>query len=192
MKKLMFCITLTLGLALQVAYTNAQTIDPAVIKSDPDWQTIARIEGSFVDRLVAAKIDLANFDLNNEKLVLSTTGMTRDEYLKNGELVKAAASSLVKRYAMDITNCPSCSVDNDTRNEMFRSVIAKFKANQDIYSRFKSGSLGLDGGTNRIESGSCCGIRFYLCVFACSVSLELFPAYLACCATCYNGFCCNN
>lgn len=190
MKKLMFCIALTLGLILQGSYANAQTLDPSVIKSDPDWQTIARIEGGFIDKFVSAKIDLANFDLNNEKLVLSVIGMTKDEYLKNVDLVRAAANSLAKKYAIDPANCPSCKMDNDSKNSTFKTVVAQFRANPDIYTRFRGESLGLDAGTNKTQS--CCGFGFYACCTVCAFSIEVFPVYLACCALCHHSQCCSN
>ena len=192
MKKLMICVALISGLIFQGYPTSAQTTDPTVIKNDPDWQTIAAIEGNFVDRLVSAKIDLANFDLNNEKLVLSTVGMTKDEYLKNVDQVRAAANSLVKRYGISSADCSSCSLDINTKNDMVRSEIAQFKVNPAIYSRFRTESLGLADGTNKATSCCCCGWGFYGCVTLCALSIEIFPVYLACCAVCHHTQCCSN
>jgi len=191
MKKLIFCIALTMGLVLQGYYSKAQTPDPSVIKSDPDWQTIASIEGNFIDKFVSARIDMKNFDLSNQKLVLSTIGMTSDEYSKEVNLLKAAGSNLVKRYAIDASNCSSCKMDANTKSSVFKSVITQFEGSPDIYSRFRNESLGLGGGTNFAQQ-NCCGFGFYACCALCAFSLELFPVYLACCTVCYHSQCCSN
>ncbi len=195
MKKLMICITLIFGLILQGFYSKAQNPDPSVIKSDPDWQTIANIEGNFIDKFVSAKINLKNFDLNNQALVLSTVGMSKAEYLRNVDLVRAAGTSLVKKYAFSSANCSTCKLDINAKNDLFRSVIEQFQTNPDIYTRFRIESLGLSSlsgqGTNYAQTCCCCGFWFYACCGLCSASIEAFPLYLACCGYCYHSECCT-
>lgn len=191
MKKLMICIALVPGLILQAFNGRSQAARISEIKNDPDWKIIANIQDDFVNKFIAAKVDLNELDLNDEGLVLNTVGIEKEDYLKNVELVRSAGARLVKKYELDKTDCSSCLMEINAKNDVFKSVMAQFKADPGFYSRFRTESLGI--GTNlQQQTCCCCGFRFYACCALCAATIEAFPLYLACCTICFHTQCCGN
>ena len=163
-------------------------------KNDPDWQLMANIQFRFINAFVGnKKINIAAFDFNNESSLLNTLGMTKEEYLLQVKLNKEAAQRLVTKFNLAGV-CSNCTLSAGDQLDALRMALITFRSNDNLYRDFVNHSLSISTGQN-LPSGDnccCCGLGFYACCAVCSLSIEVFPLYLACCGLCYNSQCCHS
>ena len=177
-----FLFAALLSVSLQV-HSQSDEEKVAAFKNEQDWKLIRDVHFQLMDRLVNVKASWDQFDFNNEGAFLALTGWTRSQYMNKVESVKQAAKRLSVKYGF----YGSCTVCNDDVSSSLRKVLTTYQANKTAYEQYKTEvtGLGLDGPTR------CCGLRFYLCCTVCAATIAAFPAYLACCALCFDTYCCK-
>jgi hypothetical protein len=174
--------------------TELEKVD--IIVNDKDWQLIARINLETINKLINADIDVDKFDFSNEAAFLGILGKTKTEYLADYRKINDASKRLIAKYNIknEVGNsCISCKTTNEETISKIKRTVTLLKKNKQNLAKFRQllGSPNLniiaqDGGDDR-----CCPWRFYACVTLCASTIEAFPAYLLCCAFCFDTYCCK-
>lgn len=166
------------------AQSDATTIQ-AFVKED-DWRLIRDLHVEIMDKLVYSAVSLSAMNFSDEGRFLSLLGITRSQYLAKAEVARIAARRLITKYQIS-EECIVCSTRNDPVKK-FQTIVSAFQNDKVSYERYRSGLI-----SERLadEPNRCCGLRFYLCCTVCAATIAAFPAYLACCALCFDTYCCK-
>jgi hypothetical protein len=152
---------------------------------EADWKLIYNTHIEFMDKLVNAGVDLASMDFKDENSILKAVKMSRREYLAKVEQVKAASNRLVEKYNIE-GDCSSCRQGEENVRNKFQDIAVAFQKDPESYNNYKNALI-----VNTEAAGWCCGWRFYACCVVCAGTIAAFPAYLACCALCFDSYCCK-
>ncbi len=166
-------------------YIGAQTDEEKikVFSKEDDCKLVYSTHFEMMDKIVNAKTDIGLLNFNDETVFLNLIQMSKVQYLNKVELVKAASYRLAAKYGMR-GSCEVCLAGNVTQK--FQLLAMGYQKDLARYYEQRTAMIGLaDGGA------ACCGWRFYLCCTVCAGTIAAFPAYLACCALCFDTYCCK-
>ena len=142
-------------------------------------------------------MDVNTFNFSSEDDFLKVINKTKADYLRDVVQTKEAAKRLVAKYNLSSqtpsTECISCKSDQPEELAKLRRVITQFKTNKEVYAKFQQLLLtpNVAAGGGGGGGSACCGLRFYACALICAETIAVFPVYLACCAFCYDSYCCK-
>ncbi len=152
---------------------------------EDDWKLIYSTHFEIMDKIVNAKTDISALNFNDETVFLNLIQMGRAQYLNKVELVKTASHRLARKYGME-GSCDVCLAGSGNVTQKFQLLAMGYQKDLPRYYEQRTAMIGLaDGGA------ACCGWRFYLCCTVCAGTIAAFPAYLACCALCFDTYCCK-
>jgi hypothetical protein len=173
------------GLVSTQSFGQDERAQVAAFNREADWKLIRDTHLDIMDRLIKAPEDLNKVSFSDEARFLSLIQLTQAQYLEKVDLVRAAAKRLISKYGFTGPCEPCVRVDPTDR---FREIVARYKKDLSRYNRYKTELTGLS-----LADGPswCCGLRFYLCCTVCAATIAAFPAYLACCALCFDTYCCK-
>lgn len=158
------------------------------IKKDPDWQIIVNNNIDFLNRALRQGNSLSDLWEQGASYFLEQLNYTREEYERRHAETRDAANRLLRKYTLATPECETC-------NEGEQVMLARADR---MIDQMRSGRVAapetLLREVDTVEGsadGPNCGLKFYLCVLGCASTIEFFPAYLLCCASCMCNFCKN-
>lgn len=169
--------------------------DVKSIASDPEW--LAMIEGTqkYANRMLSYRGEMRKLAGMNKFEFCETLNISPVEFDSIAMSLVTASESLNRRYQLESLNvmCKSCLLSDDEKLKQITQKLEYFKANPKqldaFYAKLKQGQGTGSSGSG--SNGPNCGPKFYACVALCAATIEVFPAYLLCCAFCMEEYCTN-
>jgi hypothetical protein len=161
------------------------------IKYDPDWQVINHNNADFFNRMLKQPYSLSALWSTGQSNFLDQLNYSFEDYTRRRTETKEAAMRLLKKYPdLNAAGCAPCRIGENVMMSRLDSFIEQLRSENkpDAGAFFRA--IDSDEGAG-LEAGPKCGWQFVACVVICAATIEVFPAYLACCAICLCQYCKN-
>lgn len=157
------------------------------IQYDPDWQVIYNNNVDFFNRALRQEYSLTTLWSTGQANYLAHLNYGFEDYLRRREESKEAAMRLLKKYPdLNGVGCTSCRSGEYQALGQLDNFIEHLRATNTLDAGMFFRAIDED-----VDSGPKCTLQFYACVLVCLVTIEAFPAYLACCGLCLCQYCKN-
>lgn len=156
------------------------------IKKDPDWQIIVNNNIDFLNRALRQGNSISDLWEQGASYFLEQLNYTREEYERKHAETRDAAYRLLRKYTLTSPACETCAEGEQVMLARIDRLIDNVRMGRAPAPESMLRSIdSVEGG----DGGPGCGLKFYLCVLGCATSIEFFPGYLLCCASCMCNFC---
>lgn len=158
------------------------------IKKDPDWQIIVNNNIDFLNRALRQGNSISDLWEQGASYFLEQLNYTREDYERRHAETRDAAQRLLRKYTLyTSTDCETCKEDEQVLLARMDRLLDNVRLGRAPVPESMLRAIDDAGDTG----GPNCGLKFYLCVLGCASTIEFFPAYLLCCASCMCMHCKN-
>lgn len=159
------------------------------IKNDPDWQIIVNNNIDFLNRALRQGNSISDLWEQGASYFLEQLNYTREDYERRHAETRDAAQRLLRKYTLNTSpECETCTEGEQVMLARVDRLIDNVRLGRSPVPETLFRAIDNVEGD---ETGPKCGLKFYLCVLGCATTIEFFPAYLLCCASCMCNFCKN-